>query len=223
MVQAARGIPAWRSPLTPWLMLATSLAEGAGLWLVLAAFTRQGHRRRSPWGSDVACAGAPACVFRAYRRSVDASLSRDASRALDRASRIVLLGGHGRRDRPPGRRGAVGDPLEPLGARRSGAGGGRRGGGDESRDPARRVARAGLRAAVDAGPRRPASVLAMAKRIVVMTVNGRRREEAVDDATLLLDYLREQLGAHRHQARLRRRRVRRVHGAGRRRAACSRA
>jgi 4-hydroxybenzoyl-CoA reductase subunit gamma len=33
----------------------------------------------------------------------------------------------------------------------------------------------------------------MGKRIVVMTVNGRRREEAVDDATLLLDYLREQL------------------------------
>ncbi len=34
----------------------------------------------------------------------------------------------------------------------------------------------------------------MPKRIVALTVNGRRREDAVDDATLLLDHLREQLG-----------------------------
>jgi 4-hydroxybenzoyl-CoA reductase subunit gamma len=33
----------------------------------------------------------------------------------------------------------------------------------------------------------------MPKRIVALTVNGRRREDAVDDATLLLDLLREQL------------------------------
>ena len=33
----------------------------------------------------------------------------------------------------------------------------------------------------------------MAKRIVSLTVNGRRREEAVGDSTLLLDFLREQL------------------------------
>jgi 4-hydroxybenzoyl-CoA reductase subunit gamma len=33
----------------------------------------------------------------------------------------------------------------------------------------------------------------MPKRIVALTVNGRRREHAVDDATLLLDHLREQL------------------------------
>ncbi len=34
----------------------------------------------------------------------------------------------------------------------------------------------------------------MAKRIVNLTVNGRAREDAVSDHTLLLDYLREQLG-----------------------------
>ncbi|MFZ4481192.1 MAG: 4-hydroxybenzoyl-CoA reductase subunit gamma [Rhodoferax sp.] len=34
----------------------------------------------------------------------------------------------------------------------------------------------------------------MAKRLVKLTVNGRRREDAVADHTLLLDYLREQLG-----------------------------
>lgn len=34
----------------------------------------------------------------------------------------------------------------------------------------------------------------MAKRLVNVTVNGRRREDAVADHTLLIDYLREQLG-----------------------------
>ena len=34
----------------------------------------------------------------------------------------------------------------------------------------------------------------MAKRLVSLTVNGRAREDAVSDHTLLLDYLREQLG-----------------------------
>jgi 4-hydroxybenzoyl-CoA reductase subunit gamma len=34
----------------------------------------------------------------------------------------------------------------------------------------------------------------MAKRLLALTVNGRAREDAVADATLLLDYLREQLG-----------------------------
>ena len=34
----------------------------------------------------------------------------------------------------------------------------------------------------------------MAKRILSLNVNGRRREEAVSDSTLLLDLLREQLG-----------------------------
>ena len=34
----------------------------------------------------------------------------------------------------------------------------------------------------------------MAKRVLTVEVNGRRREEAVADATLLLDFLRETLG-----------------------------
>ncbi|HYQ98625.1 MAG TPA: 4-hydroxybenzoyl-CoA reductase subunit gamma [Casimicrobiaceae bacterium] len=34
----------------------------------------------------------------------------------------------------------------------------------------------------------------MSKRIVPLTVNGRAREDAVADSSLLLDYLREQLG-----------------------------
>lgn len=34
----------------------------------------------------------------------------------------------------------------------------------------------------------------MAKRLVNLSVNGRTREDAVDDHTLLIDYLREQVG-----------------------------
>lgn len=38
MLQACKGIPAWRAPLAVPLMVATGLAEGGGLALVLAAF-----------------------------------------------------------------------------------------------------------------------------------------------------------------------------------------
>lgn len=34
----ARGIPAWRAPLIPWMIVATGMLEGFGLLLVLAAF-----------------------------------------------------------------------------------------------------------------------------------------------------------------------------------------
>ena len=53
-------------------------------------------------------------------------------------------------------------------------------------------------------------------RIVELILNGRKRVDAVPDNRLLLDYLRETRRPHRHQDRLRRRRVRRLHGAGRR-------
>ena len=58
----------------------------------------------------------------------------------------------------------------------------------------------------------------MAKRLLKLYVNGRAREDAVaDDAAGRLPA--RDRGPHRHQARLRRRRMRRLHGAGRRRAA----
>lgn len=37
ILRAARGIPAWREPIIVPLIVATGLAEGAGLWLLLAA------------------------------------------------------------------------------------------------------------------------------------------------------------------------------------------
>ncbi|MCC7116765.1 MAG: dimethyl sulfoxide reductase anchor subunit [Burkholderiales bacterium] len=44
ILAAARGIPAWRSPATVALIVTTSLAEGAGLWWLAAAFHAQGTR-----------------------------------------------------------------------------------------------------------------------------------------------------------------------------------
>jgi len=37
ILRAARGIPAWRSPATPSLVVATALAEGFGAWAILSA------------------------------------------------------------------------------------------------------------------------------------------------------------------------------------------
>lgn len=42
MLHAARGIPAWRSPAIPTLIVATALAEGAGAWWIAAALLGAG-------------------------------------------------------------------------------------------------------------------------------------------------------------------------------------
>ena len=52
-------------------------------------------------------------------------------------------------------------------------------------------------------------------RILEFTLNGRPRVDAVPDNLLLLDYLREVVGPHWYKNRLRRRRMRRLHRAGR--------
>ena len=44
MLNAAKGIPAWRSPATAGLIVTTSLAEGAGAWWLVAAAHAQGTR-----------------------------------------------------------------------------------------------------------------------------------------------------------------------------------
>jgi phenylacetyl-CoA:acceptor oxidoreductase subunit 2 len=70
MVHAARGIPAWRSPATPPLMVATALTEGAGLWWLAAPW--HGHGTRVA----LACFGvlvvARLFAWLAHRRSIAA-------------------------------------------------------------------------------------------------------------------------------------------------------
>jgi phenylacetyl-CoA:acceptor oxidoreductase subunit 2 len=89
MLQGARGIVAWREPMTVPLLLATSFAEGAGL-LLLAL----------PWhGSAVALPLAAALVllravvWQRYRRRLAGRLAARSAAALDRAGRVLLIGG----------------------------------------------------------------------------------------------------------------------------------
>ena len=91
MVHAARGIPAWRAARVPALFVTTGLAEGCGLWHVVAAFT----------GTRVAWLAAALGVlliarivlFRDYRRRLGKALHRDAAAALDRAGQALLWAG----------------------------------------------------------------------------------------------------------------------------------
>jgi phenylacetyl-CoA:acceptor oxidoreductase subunit 2 len=91
MLQAARGIAAWREALTVALLLGTSFAEGAGLfWLA------------NPWhaqGSVVlavlfaALMLARAAIWLMYRRRLAGRVAPRALSALDRAGRAVLVSG----------------------------------------------------------------------------------------------------------------------------------
>jgi phenylacetyl-CoA:acceptor oxidoreductase subunit 2 len=91
MVHAARGIPAWRAARVPALFVATGLAEGFGLWHVVAAFTGA----RATWLA--AAFGMLLIVrvvlFRDYRRQLGKALHRDAAAALDRAGQALLWAG----------------------------------------------------------------------------------------------------------------------------------
>lgn len=91
MLQAARGIVAWREPRVVALLLATSLAEGAGLfWLA------------QPWhglgGAGLALLIGALLLVRAgawfgYRQRLAGKGAPRALVALDQASRVVLIGG----------------------------------------------------------------------------------------------------------------------------------
>ena len=91
MLQAARGITAWREPLTVALLIGTSLAEGASLYWLL-----------QPWhGQEGAVAGllfgllliGRATLWITYRQRLAGRLAARAHKALDRAGRLLLIGG----------------------------------------------------------------------------------------------------------------------------------
>lgn len=91
MLGASRGIPAWRAPAVPWLLPATGVAEGLGLWLAIAAFTQ------APSSVVAALLGVAVIVrlvvFRVYRRALGTTLAPEAARALDAAGRVLLVAG----------------------------------------------------------------------------------------------------------------------------------
>jgi len=83
MVQAAKGIPAWREPLTVPLIVATGLAEGGGLWLLLAATA--GPAPVVPWLAFGLALIARLALWLAWRRRL---------RAAPRALAAIDTAGH---------------------------------------------------------------------------------------------------------------------------------
>ena len=90
MLQAARGIPAWRHALVAPLLVTTGLAEGAGLWLVAAAWLHAGTQALlTIFGALVLLR---IVIWLAYRRAI-ATRSPRAHAALAATSRVLQLGG----------------------------------------------------------------------------------------------------------------------------------
>jgi phenylacetyl-CoA:acceptor oxidoreductase subunit 2 len=91
MLQAARGIPAWRAPRVVALLLATSLAEGAGLfWLLQPWLGEATPLRALVFGALLL---ARIALWYAYRVSLEGRAAPRALGALDRAGHGLLLGG----------------------------------------------------------------------------------------------------------------------------------
>jgi len=91
MLRAARGITAWREPLTVPLLLSTSLAEGAGVFFVALLWNEQaGAAMAVLFGVLVL---ARAAILLAYRQRLSGRIAPRANRALDRAGRALLIGG----------------------------------------------------------------------------------------------------------------------------------
>jgi phenylacetyl-CoA:acceptor oxidoreductase subunit 2 len=92
IVQAARGIPAWREPLTVPLLIVTGLAEGAGLfWLATAWQGRAGAMLAALFGALVL---ARWLLWRAWRSRVAACAAPKALAVIDRNGRsLQWLGG----------------------------------------------------------------------------------------------------------------------------------
>ncbi len=91
MLQAARGIAAWREPLTVALLVSTSFAEGAGLFWLAQPWHQQGT-------TSLAVVFAVLLLVRAgfwlvYRGRLAGQVVPRALAALDRAGRTVLLSG----------------------------------------------------------------------------------------------------------------------------------
>jgi phenylacetyl-CoA:acceptor oxidoreductase 26-kDa subunit len=84
-VQAARGIPAWREPLTVPLLITTGLAEGAGAFFVMTAFQpREGALIAALFGVLVL---ARWLLWRAWRGRIAASAAPRALAVIDGSGR----------------------------------------------------------------------------------------------------------------------------------------
>ena len=88
MLQAAKGIPAWRVPALAWLNFTTALTEGAGLFVALAALFDTPARGVLAYFSLALIARGLA--WSTYRGSVAKSAARPALAALDRSGKMLI-------------------------------------------------------------------------------------------------------------------------------------
>jgi phenylacetyl-CoA:acceptor oxidoreductase subunit 2 len=88
MLQGAKGIPAWRVPALAWLIFTTALAEGAGLFVVLATLFDTPARSVLAYFSLALVARGLAWSI--YRGSVAKGAARPALAALDRAGKMLI-------------------------------------------------------------------------------------------------------------------------------------
>jgi len=86
LLQAAKGIPAWREPRLVPLLVFTALAEGIGAWLVLSAASAVPHRI---WISFAIVLMARLALWHAWRRNVRTAPR--ASAAIDAAGTVFKL------------------------------------------------------------------------------------------------------------------------------------
>ncbi|MBL0296709.1 MAG: dimethyl sulfoxide reductase anchor subunit [Betaproteobacteria bacterium] len=84
MLQAAKGIPAWREPLVVPLVVATALAEGGGLWLLLTVAS--GPAITLPWAVTGLALLARWALWLAWRNRLRAAPR--ALAAIDSAGRV---------------------------------------------------------------------------------------------------------------------------------------
>lgn len=89
MLPAARGIPAWREPMTGVLIATTGLAEGFGLWV--AATPWHGVRSAAMLGAFALLVLLRQIVWFIYRRRLKGSIVRKADEALGGAGRWLLI------------------------------------------------------------------------------------------------------------------------------------
>ena len=91
MLQAARGIVAWREPLTVALLIGTSLAEGAALYWLLQPW--HGLGGTAPALLFGVLLLARAAIWFSYRQRLAGRVAARAQKALDRAGRVLLVAG----------------------------------------------------------------------------------------------------------------------------------
>jgi phenylacetyl-CoA:acceptor oxidoreductase subunit 1 len=95
ILHLARGIPAWRAPLVPWMLLATGVLEGYGA-LAVASLLSGGVDLAYVGGAIMGLALGNAILWRAYIRSTrKRGIGPLACRALERVSAPLHALGHG--------------------------------------------------------------------------------------------------------------------------------